>query len=416
MIYQLKKNDFPVLAVITFIILSYLFVPSLSIAYFNFNSIHGLVTSFIKFAILATFGESLALRISRGIYYEKGFGLLSRAFVWGILGIFIKLVFILFATGMPQVIAYLDHTTPVFSGTGILKQFAVAFSTSLALNVIFSPWLFIVHSITNEHIRRCDGNFKTFFSPIQCHDIIVNLNWAVIWNFSIKKTIPFFWIPAHTLTFLLPPDHQIMAAALLSVALGIILAFAKFEGANYKGLVTPLLKHLAAETKCTAFFGQIRGDYIYHVAQHEIKANLKLSLNPGQRFPINYGAHGKIILAFSSEEERERILNRDDVNFLRNDIQLIPNGNTAISESNKDKPLDSESLKAELIKCRQDGFAFAKSRAFPGVNVISAPVFKNNNTIIGCILVLGVFGDQKISKYGKITWQAAQEMSAKLKK
>ncbi|MCK7530557.1 MAG: Mpv17/PMP22 family protein [Marinilabiliales bacterium] len=40
----------------------------------------------------------------------------------------------------------------------------------------------------------------------------------------LKKTIPFFWIPAQTITFLLPPEFQILFAALLSTVLGVILA------------------------------------------------------------------------------------------------------------------------------------------------------------------------------------------------
>jgi DNA-binding IclR family transcriptional regulator len=181
-------------------------------------------------------------------------------------------------------------------------------------------------------------------------------------------------------------------------------------------LAIPLLKKLAASTKCTATFGQIRGDYIYNIAQHEIKANLQLSLNPGQRFPINYGAHGKTILAFSSEKEQKKILNQENVNFLRSDITLAPNNTSEQPESQRNIPLNSESLKAELIKCRKDGFSFAKSRAYPGVNVISAPVFDTDKTIVGCILVLGVFGDQKIDEYGEYTKKIVLEMSIKLKK
>jgi len=386
MVFALKKKDLPVISVIALLILSYLFIPAFFVAYLNFNSAHGLIASFIKFAILATFGESLALRIRRGIYFEKGFGLLSRAFVWGILGMLIKLVFILFATGIPNVVNYLHQSAPLLFDGSFFSRLGIAFSISLTMNVIFSPWLFVVHSITNEHIHRCEGNPKKFFSPIQIQDIFINLNWAVIWNFSIKKTIPIFWIPAHTITFLLPPDHQILMAALLSFALGIILAFAKYEGANFKGLAIPILKKLAESTMCTATFGQIRGDYIYNIAQYEVKAKLQLSLNLGQRFPINYGAHGKTILAFSSAEEEEKI------------------------------PLDFDYLTAELAKCRKDGFAFSKSRAFPGVNVISAPVFDTDNTIVGCILILGVFGDQKIDEYGEYTKKVAQEMTIKLKK
>jgi uncharacterized membrane protein YraQ (UPF0718 family) len=35
-----------------------------------------------------------------------------------------------------------------------------------------------------------------------------------------------FWIPVHTLVFLLPAVYRVIAAALLSIALGVILAFA----------------------------------------------------------------------------------------------------------------------------------------------------------------------------------------------
>jgi hypothetical protein len=41
------------------------------------------------------------------------------------------------------------------------------------------------------------------------------------------KTIPLFWIPAHTITFSLPPEYRVLMASFLSIALGGILAFAK---------------------------------------------------------------------------------------------------------------------------------------------------------------------------------------------
>ena len=36
--------------------------------------------------------------------------------------------------------------------------------------------------------------------------------------------MPLFWIPAHTVTFMLPSEYQVMMAAALSVALGIFLS------------------------------------------------------------------------------------------------------------------------------------------------------------------------------------------------
>ena len=37
------------------------------------------------------------------------------------------------------------------------------------------------------------------------------------------KTIVVFWIPAHTITFCLPAQYQILMSAFLSLALGFIL-------------------------------------------------------------------------------------------------------------------------------------------------------------------------------------------------
>ena len=75
--------------------------------YDSFNKEHGMVASFIKFAILATLGEVIALRIREGIYHRKGFGILPRAIVWGFIGLTIKIAFIIFATGTPAALVYL---------------------------------------------------------------------------------------------------------------------------------------------------------------------------------------------------------------------------------------------------------------------------------------------------------------------
>ena len=41
------------------------------------------------------------------------------------------------------------------------------------------------------------------------------------------KTLLWFWIPAHTVTFSLPADYQIGLAALWSLALGVIMGLTK---------------------------------------------------------------------------------------------------------------------------------------------------------------------------------------------
>ena len=83
-----------------------------------------------------------------------------------------------------------------------------------------------LHKITDTHILNTGGTLKGLFTPIPMGSILQNLNWQIQWNFVFKKTIPLFWFPAHTITFLLPEDLRVLFAALLGVALGVILAIA----------------------------------------------------------------------------------------------------------------------------------------------------------------------------------------------
>ena len=115
-----------------------------------------------------------------------------------------------------------------FSG---LKLFS-AFSISTAMNLIFAPVMMTFHKITDTHILQTGGTISGFFSKINFGHILKNMNWDVMWNFVFKKTIPFFWIPAHTITFLLPAEYQILFAAVLGIALGLILAIASLKGSR----------------------------------------------------------------------------------------------------------------------------------------------------------------------------------------
>ena len=50
------------------------------------------------------------------------------------------------------------------------------------------------------------------------------IDWSAFVGFTLLKTVPLFWIPAHTVTFMLPSEYQVMMAAALSVALGVFLS------------------------------------------------------------------------------------------------------------------------------------------------------------------------------------------------
>lgn len=225
----MKKIEFAVITFIALIVAVFVFVPQVLHAYSTANSEHGMWMSFVKFALLATFGEALALRIRTGHYYQPGFGLLPRALVWGFLGLTIKMAFTVFASGVPVFVQYLgyEQATTVLKTGPITGKIAVAFCISTLLNVVYAPVMMTFHKITDMHIVQNGGTLKALFRPIHFSNILKQIDWDRMWNFVFKKTIPFFWIPAHTITFLLPETFQVLFAALLSVALGVLLSLKK---------------------------------------------------------------------------------------------------------------------------------------------------------------------------------------------
>lgn len=224
----MKKGDLLFLCVTLVLFVPFFVSDELYGAYREFNSSHGMLASFFKFAVLSTLGELLGLRISSGSYYRKGFGVMARAFVWGIFGMAINMAFVIFSTGIPAFAGYLGVENPagIMSGNISVGKVALAFAVSVAMNSIFAPVFMTLHKITDTHILATGGTMRGLFSPIPMGEILQNINWKVQWGFVFKKTIPLFWFPAHTVTFLLPEDMRVIFAALLGVVLGLILAVA----------------------------------------------------------------------------------------------------------------------------------------------------------------------------------------------
>ena len=224
----MKKSDFAFIAVILAIFAPFALSETLYGWYKSFNAEHGMVMSFLKFAILSTAGELLGLRLSAGVYQKRGFGVWPRAVVWGILGMGINLAMIIFSNGVPVALEYcgLQGATAAMAGPVTLMKVLTALCISIGMNGIFAPVFMTFHKITDTHILACGGSLRALATPIPMARIMTGLNWDAQWNFVFKKTIPFFWVPAHTITFLLPGEARVLFAALLGVVLGVLLAVA----------------------------------------------------------------------------------------------------------------------------------------------------------------------------------------------
>jgi hypothetical protein len=223
-----RTKDIVFWSVVVVFFLPFFLCKKVFMGYETFNIEHPMVMSFLKFAVLATLGEVIGLRIKTGKYNSSGFGILPRAAVWGVLGLTIKMAFVIFATGVPVFLEKmgLEGAMAVMREPFSMVKLLVAFSISAAMNLIYAPVMMTLHRITDTHIVANGGKMAALVKPIRFGTIMKEMDWGMQWNFVFKKTIPFFWIPAHTITFLMPAEYRVLFAALLGIVLGVLLAIA----------------------------------------------------------------------------------------------------------------------------------------------------------------------------------------------
>ncbi|MAT39698.1 MAG: hypothetical protein CL946_08860 [Ectothiorhodospiraceae bacterium] len=170
-------------------------------AYIHWVKENPLVSAAVQFGILGTIGEIIPYLLKKKTL--KGFAnpweFIAKILAWALLGVIIKYGF----TGMKGFVNnLLEHDLlPVFFAQG----FGYAFAVSVITNVLFGPQMMLFHRVEDNLIMR---------------------EWSFAGIENAIKTLIWFWIPAHTITFMLPGPFQIGLAAAWSIALGIILGFA----------------------------------------------------------------------------------------------------------------------------------------------------------------------------------------------
>ncbi len=154
--------------------------------------------------ILGTLGEWLG-----GVIGSKGnwrpfplWMFFPKFLIWAILGIFIKWGFSSF-TSLVGIQASNNLLPSIINPNNrIFFAFAISFQT----NLFFGPTLMYLHRLLDNIVL-----WRWEFGGM--HVAIYSLAW--------------FWLPAHTITFMLPDTFRIIFAAFLGVCLGIILGFKK---------------------------------------------------------------------------------------------------------------------------------------------------------------------------------------------
>lgn len=179
------------------------------------------ISGFIKFAILATMGDALGKRIVAGSY-TIDLQLIQRGLVWGVIGCMVTLVFQVFmgGAGFAQELGYLP-----FAGIPL----AQAFFGSTIMNLTFAPVMNTFHRLLDLWIAA-----KAEQEGRSLPELLQKIDWVRFVTFNWLQVGICFWIPVHTIVFLLPGTIRVVVAAFCSIILGVILSFAAKETAGNK--------------------------------------------------------------------------------------------------------------------------------------------------------------------------------------
>ena len=212
----MKRGDI-LWGLLLLVISAVLFIPVTHEVFVKATTNYPYPMGFVKFAIMASMGELLSIRIVTGKWIKSS-GMLYKAVVWGIIGMLTVLTFNIYSNGvLGAVKAHL-----LFVGEGTLSTLLKAFLTSAIMNLTFSPVFMAAHRVSDTYIdMRYTGQKVTLGEAMN------KVDWPGYIKFVVGKTILFWWIPAHTITFMLPPVYRVMVAAYLSIVLGIILTYAR---------------------------------------------------------------------------------------------------------------------------------------------------------------------------------------------
>ncbi len=191
-------------------------IPASREAFIKATEAHPYMGGFAKFAVLASMGDLLGVRILNGQWHVPS-NIIQKAFVWGVLGMVITLVFSVYMGGVA--IAQSAGKLP-FEGVTL----AQAFFGSSVMNLTFGPMMYVYH-FTGDKLMEVLFMRKEDRPTLK--EVVDAMDWYTLVSFSWLKTCIFIWIPVHTLVFLLPGQYRVLASAFLSILLGVIIAFSK---------------------------------------------------------------------------------------------------------------------------------------------------------------------------------------------
>jgi len=146
---------------------------------------------------------------------------------------------------------------------------------------------------------------------------------------------------------------------------------AALEQFDLRFVAAPFLTRLRDQTQQTALLSVPGNGEPLVLSCVEYLDRLSITSRPGNRPPPHCSSQGRVALAFCDETARKRVLGRKLTAF------------TPHSMTNR------QQIEARLALIRERFYEDALDEVRPGINAVSAPLFRDNDEFVGIIGIVG---------------------------
>jgi len=177
------------------------------------------------------------------------------------------------------------------------------------------------------------------------------------------------------------------------------LAGAAIAGLDVVRAARPVLEELAETTRETVTLGLLSGDDVVYIDQVTGGRSIVSANWVGRRTALHTSASGKVLLAFMSEAERDRLLGRP------------------LHASTPRTVVDPDALRRQLEGVRGSGYAQIQGELEEGLNAVAAPIHQADGQVVATLSVSGpAFRVRAIDlpRLGRIAIDAAAAISRRL--
>ena len=214
--------------------------------------------------------------------------------------------------------------------------------------------------------------FDTDRATLTLTDIATRLGWS--------RTKPYRFV--HTLEKLgyLAKDDTGRAYRLTTMSMR--LGFTYLSRMPLVEMAQPILDLLRAEVRASVHLALLEDKSLVYVALSRVHTPTAVNVHVGSRMPAYASSIGRILLAYQSDENLDRILGSDPI------PALTPKST-----------VDPKKFRAKLARARRDGYLFNDEESHLGIRSIAAPVFDSKGHAIAGInatALTSVFTDERV--------------------